>query len=337
MKKSAAILRKDFNDAIKAGLFPEMRGIPFDLREKAFRDLGQAWDNYFNSNNHWNKPKAQKRQNSFAIRNTRVERDRVRITKLGWVRLKERDYIPTTASGADYTTYQTVTKRAGRWFISVGVREECTEVAPLTDVVGVDVGIHALSVCSDGRVFENPRPLRKAQRKLGRLYRELNRRQKGSNNWKKTKRKIQREHYHIANIRSWHQHQISHYVTDELRPTLIVVEDLNVKGMLLNHHLAQAISDVGFAELRRQITYKAEGLGIYVLAADRFWPSSKTCSQCGAIKDDLELSDRLYCCPHCGLEMDRDLNAAKNLANYGREWLLGKPLNEQGLPVELEA
>lgn len=335
--RSAYSLRTDFNDAIKAGKFPEVADIPWDLREKAFIDLEQAWKNCFNENGHWNKPRPKKRINSFAVKNTRIKRDRVRITKIGWVRLKERGYIPTTESGADYTTYQTITKRAGRWFISVGVREDGELVEPLTDVVGVDVGIHALAVCSDGKVFENPEPLRKAQRKLKRLGRELNRRQKGSNNWKRTKRKIQKAHYRISNIREWHQHQISHHVTDELKPALIVLEDLNIQGMLMNRHLSRAISDAGFGEIRRQIEYKAERLGIYVLYADRFWPSSKTCSQCGAIRDELDLSERTYRCPHCGLEIDRDLNAAINLADYGREWLLGKPLNERGLPVELGA
>ena len=124
-------------------------------------------------------------------------------------------------------------------------------------------------------------------------------------------------------------HQISYYVTEILRPSTIVIEDLNVKGMLSNRHLSKAISDVGFIELRRQIEYKAKRCGIEVVVADRWYASSKTCSNCGWHNKNLKLSDRTFICPDCDLVIDRDLNAARNLAAYGE----GK--NIAGLPVEL--
>jgi len=163
-------------------------------------------------------------------------------------------------------------------------------------------------------VFENPRHLKLAERKLKRLQRELSRRTKGGANWHKTKAKLQRAHFNLANTRQHEQHEISSYLTYKLKPAVIVLEDLSVSGMVKNHHLAQAISDVGFGELRRQIEYKAQWLGIEIVLADRWEPSSKRCSGCGEVKANLTLADRVYHCDHCGLEIDRDLNAAFNLA-----------------------
>jgi len=124
--------------------------------------------------------------------------------------------------------------------------------------------------------------------------------------WVTAKLKWTRRHY---------QHQISHYCTEVLRPRVIVIENLNVSGMLSNHHLAKAIANVGFYEIRRQIEYKAARLGIEVIVADQWYASSKTCSGCGCRKDDLTLSDRVFRCEHCGLVIDRDVNAARNLAS----------------------
>ena len=184
-------------------------------------------------------------------------------------------------------------------------------------MIGVDFGIKVLSTCSNGRVFENPKPLADAQRKLRRLSKELARRKKGGTNWHKTKTALAKMHKRVADVRSHTLHQVSDYLTQEVRPVCIVIEDLNVRGMVRNHSLARAISDVGFGELRRQIEYKAGWLGIEVLIADRWYPSSKTCSRCGVVKSGLTLSDRTYSCG-CGLVIDRDLNAALNLAALGQ-------------------
>jgi putative transposase len=182
-----------------------------------------------------------------------------------------------------------------------------------TLVVGVDLGLKNLVVLSNGETFENPHALVRLERKLKRLQRELSRRERRSANWRKTKAKIAKCHAAIANSRKHVLHNISHHITTDLRPSTIVIEDLNVSGMMKNHHLAKAIADVGFYELRRQIEYKAKRLGIEVLVADRWYASSKTCSGCGWHNVDLVLSDRVFRCPECGLELDRDLNAAKNL------------------------
>jgi len=322
-KPSAYRLKAQFTEA-KRTVFAEefdWTTIPFAVQDCAFRDLGNAFKHFFRRVKNGETPgypKFTRQADSFGIRGTRVEEKRVRITSVGWVRLKEHGYIPTTDSSAEFGAYATISRRAGRWFISVLVYEE-VEVPDNGhgDVIGVDLGLHHLVVCSDGTTFDRPHALEQAERKVRRLNKELDRRKKGGKNWHKTKRKLQVAHYRVSTTRQHWLHQISHYLTEERRPSMIVLEDLNVKGMMNNHCLAKALSDASFGELRRQIEYKAEPLGIEVVVVDRWFPSSKTCSRCGCIKDDLTLSDRVYHCNECGFEIDRDQNAALNLAAMG--------------------
>jgi len=323
-KPSHFKLCKHFN-SIKDDVCPWVREIPYAVTESAFRNLGNAFQHFFRRVKNGDKkvgyPKFKKRgqHNSFQSRNTRIENDRVRLTGIGWVRLKEHRYLPTTDSGVKFGTYATISERAGRWYISVQVEEEIPDpVNGSTLVVGVDFGLKALAVCSDGTVYENPHALREAQRKLGRLQRELDRRTKGGANWRKTKTKIQRQHARIANLRQHVLHDMSHDIIVNKHPAGVAIEDLNVSGMMSNHCLAQAIADARFYELRRQIEYKAKWHGVEVVMVDRWFPSSKTCSRCGCIKDDLTLDDRVFHCEDCGLEIDRDCNAALNLAAIGK-------------------
>jgi len=319
-KPSAYGLKKQFNE-VKDDYFPNVRDAPYAVTEGAFRDLGDAFKHFFRRVKNGEKPgypRFKRGANSFAVRSTRFEDDRVRITGVGWVRLKECGYIPTTDSGAKFGTYATISRRAGRWFISLLVYEDIEVPSNgCGDVIGVDLGLHHLVVCSDGTMFDRSRALEQAERKVRRLNKELARRKKGGRNWHKTKRKLQVAHYRVSTARQHWLHQISHYLTEERRPSMIVLEDLNVRGMMSNHCLAKALSEASFGELRRQIEYKAEPLGIDVFVVDRWFPSSKTCSRCGCIKDDLTLSDRVYHCDECGFEIDRDLNAALNLAAMG--------------------
>jgi putative transposase len=319
-KPSAYNLKGQFN-AVKDDYFPNVRDAPYAVMEAAFKDLGEAFKHFFRRVKNGEKPgypRLKRRANSFAVRNTRIERNRVRITGVGWVRLKEHDYIPTTDSDLKFGTYATISRRAGRWFISVPVYEEMN--VPDNgrgEVIGVDLGLHHLIVCSDGTRFGKSDALLKAERKVRRLNKELARRTKGGKNWQKTKRKLQRAHYRVTTARKHWLHHISNYLTKKRRPAMIVLEDLNVKGMMSNHRLAKALSEASFGELRRQIEYKAERWGTEVIIVDRWYPSSKTCSRCGCIKDDLTLANRVYHCNECGYEIDRDLNAARNLAAIG--------------------
>ena len=228
------------------------------------------------------------------------------LPRLGRLRLKEREYLPT--SGVKILS-ATVSEQAGRWYVSVQVEEERAVPENTGPVVGIDRGVKQLATLSDGTVIANPRHLKRRLKKLKRLQRMVSRRKKGSKNRKKAVRKLARLHRQIKNQRRNTLHQ----VTTRLARTksVLVIENLNVSGMLQNHRLAQAIGDVGFAEFKRQLLYKANWYGARVILADRWEPSSKRCS--GWIDTDLTLSDRVYHCEQCGLVLDRDLNAAINL------------------------
>jgi putative transposase len=238
----------------------------------------------------------------------RLGRLRLGRLRLGRPRLKERTYLPTTAK----ILSATVSERGGHGYVSVLVEQEQTVLANSGPVVGVDLGVKTLATLSDGTTEPNPRHLRTCLGKLKRLQRTISRKQKGGCNRKKAVRRLATLHRRIANQRANTLHQF----TSRLAKTksVVVIEDLNVAGMLKNHHLAQAIGDVGFGEFRRQLTYKAAWYGCRVLVASRWEPSSKTCSDCGWMYEDLSLADRVFRCEDCGLVIDRDLNAARNLA-----------------------
>jgi putative transposase len=312
-------LCKQFN-AQKDTICPWVRDVPYAITESAFLNLGLAFNNFFRrvkqGSDKVGYPKFKNchQDKSFQIRNASVENDRVRITGIGWVSLKERFYIP---SGEEYGRYATISERAGRWYISVLVKTDEDKIETDGSVIGVDIGIKSLAVCSDGTVYESPRPLNEAQSKLSRLQRELARRQKGGSNRHKSQVKLQRQFAEVSDLRDNALHNISHDIIYNKHPSVVVIEDLNVQGMMMNHHLANALSDSCFGELRRQIEYKAKSAGVQVIVADRWFPSSKTCNVCGCIKDDLTLADREFVC-ECGNRIDRDLNAALNLAAYGR-------------------
>ena len=232
------------------------------------------------------------------------------LPRLGRLRLKERGYLPT---GADVQIVSaTVSEQAGHWYVSVQVDEEQAVPENTGPVVGIDLGVKSLATLSDGEVIANPRHLKRRLKKLKRLQRVVSRRHKGGKNRKKAVKKLARLHRQIKNQRSNTLHQ----VTTRLAKTksVLVLEDLNVSGMLKNHHLAQAIGDVGFYEFKRQLLYKAGWYGSKVILADRWEPSSKRCSGCGWVDADLTLADRTFHCESCGLVIDRDLNAAINLS-----------------------
>lgn len=331
-RPSRFALSVQFN-ATKDTLCPWIREMPYAITEASFERLGRAFDNFFRrvkktpDKAGYPKFKSRSSHKSFQLHGVKVEADRVYLPKLGWVHLSQTDYIPT---GATYGNYAALSERAGHWYISILVKDEEEVTAKLNQtVLGIDFGIKSLAVVSNGKVFENPKPLRDAQAKLARLQREVSRRVKGSKNRKKSVAKLAKAYKQVADIREHTLHQISDYVTSKCKPSVIVLEDLNVAGMMQNHKLAKAIADVSFAELRRQIEYKAERLGIQIVIADRWFPSSKTCSNCGCIKSDLTLADREYVCPDCGFKIDRDLNAARNLVAYGER------ANGAGLSAEL--
>jgi putative transposase len=231
------------------------------------------------------------------------------LPRLGRLRLKEREYLPT---GGDVQILSaTVSEQAGHWYVSVQVEQEQVVPENTGPVVGIDLGVKSLATLSDGEVIPNPRHLKRRLKKLKKLQRVVSRRQKGGKNRKKAVCKLAKLHRQIKNQRDNTLHQ----VTTRLAKTksVLVIEDLNVSGMVKNHRLAQAIGDVGFYEFKRQLLYKASWYGARVILADRWEPSSKRCSGCGWLDADLTFSDRTFHYEQCGLVLDRDLNAAINL------------------------
>lgn len=317
-KPSAYALKKRFN-AIKDEEFPWVREYPYVILQEAFDNVGKAFQNFFRrvkaGDAKAGYPKFKSRHKTtpaFTLRGSiTVDDSRVKLPRIGWVRLAEHNYLPTANVKI---LFATLSLRGGDWYISLQVEQDIPEPAQATGApVGVDMGVKSLAVVSDGTTFDNPKTLRQYERKMARLQREHSRRQKGGKNRAKTTAKIAKLHKKIADTRSHTLHNISRHVTAKTKPSAVVVEDLHVKGMVRNHKLAKAVSDASMGELRRQIEYKAAWNGVEVVTADRWFPSSKTCSGCGEIQD-ITLSDRVYECPGCGLVMDRDLNAAVNLS-----------------------
>jgi putative transposase len=209
----------------------------------------------------------------------------------------------------------TVSRTADKWFVSICVKMDITPATCENQaVVGVDLGVKNLATLSNGEMIEGPKALRTMQKKLKRLQQSLSRKKKGSNNREKQKRKVARLHYRISCIRLDALHKLTSRLTRKY--SVIVIEDLNVRGMMSNRKLAKAISDMGFHEFRRQLDYKSPIAGVHVIVADRWFPSSKKCSRCGEKHSGLKLSDRIFVCPTCSFKIDRDLNAARNLAMY---------------------
>jgi len=215
--------------------------------------------------------------------------------------------------GAAKVVRMSVGRRAGRWYASLTVErgDPPNPCAPKGGAVGVDLGVKTLAAFSDGTGIANPRHLKRGLRALGHAQRALGRRQEGSRRWSKAKARVQRAQARIAAQR----HDGLHKLTDWLTRTYadISIEDLNVSGMVRNHRLAQAVSDCGFRELRRQLEYKTARTGAKLHVVNRWYPSSKTCSNCGTVKAKLSLNERTYVCDACGLGIDRDLNAAINI------------------------
>lgn len=284
--------------------------------QEALRNLDRAFDNFWKARKAGRKvgfPKFKSKKQGiggFRLTGTiKVLADRIQLPRLGTIRLKEKDYLPTNTKVLNAT----VTERAGRWFVSVLVEVDQSEYAGPKDekaVVGVDLGIKTLAVVSDGTVYENPRPLRRRLKKLRRLQRAVSRKVKGGRNRGKAADRVARLHMRISNIRKDTIHKITTRLTRT--KSCVGIEDLNVSGMLKNRSLARTVSELGLFELRRQLEYKGMWYGCRVVVADRFFPSSKTCHCCGEINESLMLSDREWACP-CGVHHDRDMNAAYNL------------------------
>ena len=319
---TAIALHRDLNK-LKQTDYPWMYDVSKCAPQEALRDLDKAYKHFFRrvelkKQGKWKGklgfPRMKKKSKaigSFRLTGSiKVFSESVQLPRLGRLRLHEHEFIPTDAK----VLSATVSEEAGRWFVSIQVEEEVERpVSSATAAIGVDLGIKQLATLSDGKIFANPRALKQAQKRLRRLERQKSRRKLGGKNRKKTCQKLAKQHARVAHIRRDAAHKLTSYLSKN--HALIAIEDLHVAGMLKNHTLAQAVSDSNFGEIRRQLEYKIAWTGAYLVAVDRFYPSSKICSACGWIDEDLDLSVRTFVCEECGLVIDRDLNAALNLKN----------------------
>jgi putative transposase len=307
LKPSGLSLRKDFN-AVKKEKYPWTYEVTKYACQQPFVFLQSAFVRFFSGTSEYPRFRKKGIHDSFYVGNDHfdVTDKKIRFPKLGWVRMRE----SLRFSGKIISA--TVSCIAGKWFVSISVR---LGIEPATSenqaVAGVDLGVRNLATVSDGETVEGPKAYRKMRKKLARLQRSLSRKTKGSKNRGKAKRKVARLHYRISCIRQDALHKLTSGLADNYQT--VVIEDLNVRGMMANSKLSAAIADMGFYEFRRQLGYKIRMTGGKVIVADRFFPSTKKCSGCGNINNEITLSDRTYTCPVCGLVIDRDYNAALNL------------------------
>ena len=255
-----------------------------------------------------------------------IERHRIKAPTIGWLRLKEFGYIPVNS----IVKSGTVSQKADRYYVSILVEEDIeVDNKPHSEGIGVDLGLKDFATCNNGITKKNinkskvvkkeEKKLNREQRKLSRKYESLkirNKKEKGeatSQNIQKQIVKVQKLHQRLTNIRTDYINKTVNELVKQ-KPSFITIEDLNIKGMMKNRHLAKAVAQQKFYEFRTKLISKAKLNNIEIRIVDRFYPSSKTCSCCGAYKKDLKLSERVYKCS-CGLEIDRDLNASINLAN----------------------
>ena len=319
---SEAELRKALN-ALKREHYPWMLEVTKCAPQMAIKNLGKAFDNFFAGRSGYPRFKAKGRDDRFTLSNDqfRVDGSRIHIPKLKWVRMRE----PLRFSGKIISA--TICRVADRWFVSITVDTPTnSHLRPAENqgAVGVDLGVAALATLSTGEVIVGPKPHKALLARLRRLSRSLSRKQKGSANRQKAKIKLAQLHARIAAIRLDALHQLTSDLTRRFHT--IAIEDLNVRGMMKNRCLARAIADMSFFEFRRQLEYKAAMRGGQVWVADRFYPSSKTCSCCGHKLEKLDLSVRAWTCPSCSTHHDRDVNAAINLKTMAERHGTNEPL-----------
>lgn len=335
-------VRKYINNTLKTTTNTWLKDVGSNVMKQAVKDASNALMRFFKKTSNYPKYKSRKRSKpSFYVNYETLKRTHngFRGEKIGVV--KTREPLPKIPKDQKYVNPR-ITYDGKFWFLSVGYKVEQKQIKLTDEEIGIDIGLKDLAIVSNknnscSRKYRNinkghkvkllEKRLKRAQRKLSRKilnniesYNENRvptyiRPLKDCKNIQKQIHVIQDLYRKLINIRNNYIHQVTTEIV-KTKPSKIVLEDLNVSGMMKNKHLSKAIADSKWYEFRRQILYKAELYGIEVVLADRFYPSSKTCSCCGNYKKDLKIKDRIYICDECGLIIDRDINAAINLANY---------------------
>lgn len=316
LKPTANKLKKEWN-RIKGLQYPWVYNSPKDANQQPFSDLSNAFNNFFKGRARYPRRNKRGRDDSFYLSNDKffLTDTHVSIPHIGDVRLTEALRFEGKIMSA------TVSKEANKSFISITVempdiqKKRPAEYKNSKTAVGLDLGIKTAVVCSDGETFEAPKPLKAKLALLKRRNKAVSRKVKKSKNRWKAVRKLAKVHADVKNIR---QDWIQKVTTKIARKHhTVCLEDLNVAGMMKNHKLARAISDIGFYEIRRKLEYKVPLYGGEVKIISRWEPSTKRCSNCGSVKDTIALSERVFDCPKCGFSLDRDLNAARNIMTAG--------------------
>ena len=318
-------LRKEITQLKKQADYKWLGDVSNNVAKQAVKDACNAYKRFFKGQSSAPKFKSRRKSNKSFYNDTaklKVKNKSVLIEKVGWIKTSEQ--LPMNIKYMN----PRVSYDNKYWYLSVSYEQDFTQPELTDEVIGIDLGIKTLAVCSNGMDFKNinkTTKVRKIEKRLRRLQRSASRKyemNKEGNRYVKTcniikiEKQIQLLHRRLSNIRNNHLHQTTNVIV-RTKPSRVVMEDLDVKGMMKNRNLAKAIQDQKFYEFKRQMKYKCEKYGIEFIQVDRFFPSSKLCSNCSQINKDLKLSDRVYHCD-CGLHIDRDLNASINLANYGK-------------------
>lgn len=263
-----------------------------------------------------NRPTFKKKSNnqSYRLPNQKfsLKGNKIRLEKIGWIKMSIDRNIPDNSKILSCTVSMNC---CGQYFVSVLVDTEINHKAKTGKSVGIDLGLKSFATLSDGIVIDNIKFFREKQSEIAKMQRHLSRKIKGSNRYRKNRLRIARIHNKIANKRAYFLHNITTMLVNNY--DIICIEDLNVSGMLSNHKLSKAISDTSFYQFRFMLEYKCKWYGKELIVIDRFYPSSKTCSNCGWKNDNLTLSDRVFKCDNCHIRIDRDLNAAINIKRVG--------------------
>ena len=327
-KYSMSDIRKEFTQLKKEDEFKWLNEVSNTAMVESMRNLDKAFKSFFKKKSQYPKFKSKKKsRQSFYVRhdNLYFKDNMCNIEKIGKVKFKTNYNIPNCKYSNPYCSYD-----GKYWYLSFGFEHNENQVVLNKYLsIGIDLGVKDLAIVN---VLDKPikninktKRVKKIKKRLRRLQRQVSRKYEENrcgnkfvktNNIIKLERQIKLLHRKLSNIRNNHIHQATNKII-KLKPYRAVMEDLNVVGMMKNKHLSKAIAEQCFYEFIRQMKYKCEFNGIKFIQADRFYPSSKTCSKCGSVKKDLKLSDREYVCTECGCVIDRDKNASINLGNYG--------------------
>lgn len=336
-------LRKELTQLKKTKEYKWLNDYSCNIPKQSIKDACLAYQRFFKHQSEFPKFKSKRKTRpSFYIDNCAIEfsENRVKLEKianskkknkqkLNWIKLAEKNRIPINCKYYN----PRVTSDGVNFFISVGIDFEPSQDQPTNDGIGIDLGIKDLAICSNKNIYKNinkTKQIKKLKKKKRRLQRRVSKKylknKKGGSYCKtsniiKSEKKLLKLNHRLTNIRHNYLNQVTSEILNR-KPKFIVLEDLNVRGMMKNMYLARTVQEQSLYEFYRQTQYKCDWNNIQFITADRYFPSSKLCSCCGNIKKDLKLSDRIYICSECGNEIDRDYQASLNLAEYGRKLIV---------------